>query len=189
MLGSLLGAAMLVAGPLGFGAAGSRAQAQAPTRAQVPIQAQTPAQAPAVGGSTLPLPRFVTLRAGEANLRTGPGVQYPVEWVYRRKNIPLEVIAEFETWRKVRDWQGAQGWLHQSMLESKRTAVVTGLTRSLRAKMDANSPVVAEVDVDAVGRVIKCPDGTGWCKLLFNRHEGWLRRVEIWGVYPDEEVR
>ncbi len=141
------------------------------------------------GASGLPLPRFVSLRADEANLRTGPGVQYPVEWVYKRKSIPLEVIAEFETWRKVRDWQGAQGWMHQSMLDARRNAVVTGLTRSVRAKMDANSRIVAEVDPDVVGHVIECPDGTGWCKLKFDDVEGWLRRVEIWGVYSDEVIR
>ncbi len=148
-----------------------------------------PAQGAMPSGSGLPLPRFVTLRANEANLRTGPGVQYPVEWVYRRKEIPLEVIAEFETWRKVRDWQGAQGWMHQSMLESKRTAVITGLTRSLRARMDANSNVVAEIDVDVVGRIVECPQAAGWCRLSFGNHDGWLRRAEIWGVYPDEAVR
>ena len=148
-----------------------------------------PAPAATPNSSGLPLPRFVTLRADEANLRTGPGVQYPVEWVYQRKEIPLEVIAEFETWRKVRDWQGAQGWMHQSMLESKRTAVITGLTRSLRAKMDANSAVVAEIDVDVVGRIVECPQGAGWCRLSFGNHDGWLRRAEIGGVYPDEAVR
>ncbi|MDP7625068.1 MAG: SH3 domain-containing protein, partial [Rhodospirillales bacterium] len=66
-----------------------------------------------------PLPRFVSLRADEVNLRTGPGVRYPVDWVYQRKNLPVEVIAEFGTWRKVRDVQGSQGWIHQSLLSSR----------------------------------------------------------------------
>ncbi|MDP6882831.1 MAG: SH3 domain-containing protein, partial [Rhodospirillales bacterium] len=71
-------------------------------------------------GTGLPLPRFVNLRANEANMRTGPGVQYPVEWVFVRPDLPLEVIAEYRTWRKVRDWQGTQGWMHQSMLDSRK---------------------------------------------------------------------
>ena len=74
--------------------------------------------------SGLPLPRFVSLRADEVNMRTGPGVQYPVEWVYKRQGLPAEIIAEFGTWRKVRDWQGTQGWIHQSMLSGKRNFII-----------------------------------------------------------------
>ena len=75
-----------------------------------PAQAQNLLQ-----GSGLPLPRFVSMRTAEINLRTGPGVQYPIEWVYRRQHLPVEIIAEFRTWRKIRDWQGAQGWVHQGI--------------------------------------------------------------------------
>ena len=67
-------------------------------------------------GTGLALPRFVSLRADEVNLRTGPGVQYPVDWVYLRQHLPVQIIAEFDTWRKIRDWQGTQGWVHQSMV-------------------------------------------------------------------------
>ncbi|HEC14175.1 MAG TPA: hypothetical protein ENI72_00310, partial [Rhodospirillales bacterium] len=80
-------------------------------------------------GSGLPLPRFVSLRVNEVNMRTGPGVQYPIEWVYSRQYLPMEVIAEYSTWRKVRDWQGGQGWVHQSMLGGRRSFIVTGTTR------------------------------------------------------------
>ena len=91
-------------------------------------------QAAANKGTGLPLPRFVSLRAGEVNLRTGPGVQHPVDWVYHRQNLPLEIIAEYGTWRKIRDWQGTQGWVHQSMVGAKRTFIITGGTRTLRRK-------------------------------------------------------
>src|SRR3990167_9515481 len=84
-----------------------------------PALAQEASQAP-LQASGLPLPRFVSLRAEEVNMRAGPGVRYPVDWVYKRKNMPVEVIAEFGTWRKVRDIQGTQGWIHQSMLSSNR---------------------------------------------------------------------
>ena len=78
--------------------------------------------------SGLPLPRFVSLRSDKVHMRTGPGVRYPIDWVYKRQNMPMEVVAEFGTWRKVRDFQGTEGWMHQSMLSNKRTLAVTGQT-------------------------------------------------------------
>ncbi len=139
--------------------------------------------------SGLPLPRFVSLRSQEVNMRTGPGVRYPVDWVYKRRNMPVEVVAEFGTWRKVRDVQGTEGWIHQSMLSSKRTLAVTGQTRTLRQHPDSKSPAVARVEPGAVGEVKFCSDGSGWCQLSFGKHGGWLRRVEFWGVYPSEKIK
>ena len=98
-----------------------------------------PALWAAAKGTGLPLPRFVSLRAGEVNRRTGPGVQYPVDWVYHRQRLPVEIIAEYGTWRKVRDWQGTQGWIHQSMVGAKRTFIVTGDTRTMRREDDSKS--------------------------------------------------
>ena len=138
--------------------------------------------------SGLPLPRFVSLRADEVNMRAGPSVRYPVEWVYKRQNLPVEVIAEFDTWRKVRDPFGGQGWIHRSMLSSSRTAVVTGKVRTLRLRADTRSQPVAHVEPNAVGKLIKCDKGDIWCRVEFNGYDGWLRRKEIWGVYPAEEV-
>lgn len=143
----------------------------------------------AAEGSGLPLPRFVSLRANEANLRAGPGVQYPVEWVYYRSELPVEVIAEYYTWRKVRDWQGSQGWVHQSILSSNRTLIVTGGLRTIRRKADTQSPAVARAEPNVVGRLLECPDGLTWCEVEIEGHKGWLRRVEFWGVYPGEVVK
>ncbi|HKH69397.1 MAG TPA: SH3 domain-containing protein, partial [Reyranella sp.] len=67
-------------------------------------------------GSGLPIPRFASLRSDEVNVRTGPGPRYPIDWVFKRKAMPVEIVAEFENWRKIRDWQGASGWVHQSLL-------------------------------------------------------------------------
>jgi SH3-like domain-containing protein len=78
------------------------------------------------------LPRFVSLRASEVNLRTGPGIRYPIEWVFKRRDLPVEVVDEFESWRRIRDWEGTLGWVHQSMLRGRRTALVTGEPRVLR---------------------------------------------------------
>lgn len=138
------------------------------------------------GTSGLPLPRFVSLRADEVNMRTGPGVQYPVEWVYVRKDLPVEVIAEFETWRKIRDWEGTQGWVHQSMLSGKRTVIIMGDVRLLRAEDDAKSLVNARIEPGVIGRLLDCPNGNGWCQIEIDGYKGWLRHVDFWGAYKNE---
>jgi SH3-like domain-containing protein len=147
----------------------------------------TPVQA--AEGSGLPLPRFVSMRADEANLRAGPGVQYPVEWVYHRAEMPVEIIAEYTTWRKVRDWQGAQGWIHQSILSSARTFIVTGGLRTIRKEPDTKSLAVARVEANVIGKLRACPAELGWCQVEVEGHRGWLRKVDFWGVYPNEALK
>ncbi len=137
-------------------------------------------------GTGLPLPRYVSLRADEINMRTGPGVQYPVEWIFQREGLPVEIIKEYRTWRLVRDWQGTQGWMHQSMLSGRRTFMVTGKARTLRTRDDANSPAAAIMELEAIGELVSCPAGNGWCKVRVNGIDGWLRRVEFWGAYRNE---
>ena len=139
-------------------------------------------------GSGLPLPRFVSLRASEVNMRTGPGVRYPVDWVYKRRQLPVEVIAEFGTWRKVRDGHGIQGWIHQSMLSSHRSLQITGRTRTLRAEAESQSGAVARAEPGVIGQLLECPESIGWCRVKVGRFEGWLPRPEFWGAYPGEAV-
>jgi len=160
-----------------------------PVLAALSLWAASPVVSAAPEGTGLPLPRFVNLRAGEVNMRTGPGVQYPVEWVYQRQNLPVEIVAEHRTWRKVRDWQGTQGWVHQSMLGGRRTFVVTGAVRTLRDKADARSTSVARAEPGVVGRLLECPKDSGWCKVEIEAFQGWLRRVDFWGVNPNEVVK
>ncbi|MHA1597476.1 MAG: SH3 domain-containing protein [Alphaproteobacteria bacterium] len=143
----------------------------------------------AVEDSGLPLPRFVSLRASQVNMRTGPGVQYPVDWVYQRAGLPVEIIAEYRTWRKIRDWQSTQGWVHQSMLSGKRMAIVTGKKRTLRKDPDTKSPGVALIESGAIADLTKCPTGGGWCRLESGNINGWLRKVEFWGAYRDEVLK
>ena len=138
---------------------------------------------------TLPLPRFVSLRNDQVRLRTGPGVQYPIEWIYQRRHLPVEIIAEYRTWRKIRDWQSTQGWVHQGMLSGSRTVIVTGKRRSLRSNADAKSTPVAEIEVDAIADLEKCPSGSGWCLVEAGEISGWLRKVEFWGAYKDEVIQ
>lgn len=145
-----------------------------------------PPVAAQVAGSGLPLPRFVSLRAGEVNLRTGPGVQYPVEWVYRKSGLPLEIIAEYKTWRKVRDWEGAQGWVHQTMLNAKRSFIVTGATRTITTQADLNARPVARMQAGVVGLLLACPSASEFCRVEVDGFEGWLPRTDFWGVIKGE---
>ena len=136
----------------------------------------------------LPLPRYVSLRATVVNMRTGPGIQYPVEWEYRRQFLPIEIIAEYGTWRKVRDWQGAHGWVHSSMLSSRRTFIVTDKVRTVRQGPDARSRGVARLEPGVIGRIQFCPADSIWCQVKVKGRNGWLRQVEFWGVYRHETL-
>ena len=140
----------------------------------------------AVPGRTgLPLPRFVTLRSGEVNLRSGPGTVYPIEWVYRRRGMPVEVIDEFGNWRRIRDWQDTKGWVHRSMLRGRRGALTTGEKRLLRRRPDSEAPGVAWVEPGVVLELLRCQ--SDWCALHVQGFEGWLPRNAFYGLYPDED--
>ncbi len=144
------------------------------------------ARARDVGPSGLPLPRFVTLRANKVNMRTGPGVRYPIEWVYALKGLPLEVIDEFETWRRIRDWQGSEGWVHQSMLSGQRGIMVMGERGLLRRAPASDAPGVARVEAGVIGRLHRCSQG--WCQIVVKGFDGWLPQDRIYGAFPDETV-
>src|SRR5262244_195685 len=146
------------------------------------------AAAQTLGSETkLPLPRFVSLRSSEVNLRTGPGTNYPVDWVFVRRGLPVEIIAEFDVWRKIRDWQGTVGWVHQSMLDGRRTARVTGAERELRSEPAESAAIVARLAPGVIGRLLECD--AAWCRIDVAGYRGWLRRDEFWGTYPDEKVQ
>jgi SH3-like domain-containing protein len=134
----------------------------------------------------LPVPRFVALRVGEVNLRTGPGERYPIEWVLTRKDMPVEIVAEFDVWRKIRDWQGTEGWVHERMVTGRRTVLIKDETRALHREADERSPVVARAEPGVVGRLMECQGE--WCRVECQDVRGWLKRGEIWGVYSDEAV-
>lgn len=145
---------------------------------------------PTLAGETsgLPLPRFVSLRSDEVNLRTGPGVRYPIDWIYARKDLPVEVIAEFEAWRKIRDWQGTEGWVHQSMLTGRRMMVVIGQSHTLRSSDSEASDAVAVIEAGVLGRILQCPRNRDFCRVEIERSQGWLKRDEMWGVYKSEWI-
>jgi len=138
------------------------------------------------GDSGLPIPRFVTLRSDKINVRAGPGAQYPVEWVFERKGMPVEVIAEHDNYRKVRDIEGTVGWVHQNLLSSRRGIIVSGAIRALRREPSDGSPALARLEPDVIGLLLECH--AAWCRVEVNGYRGWLKRTEFWGVYPDEKV-
>ena len=135
---------------------------------------------------TLPVPRFVALRSDEVNLRTGPGEQYPIDWVLTRKNMPVEIILEFKNWRKIRDADGTEGWVNERMVAGKRTVLVRGQVRQLHESPSAESGVVARAEPGVVAALLTCEKA--WCRVEASGIRGWLKRDEIWGVYPDEVV-
>ncbi len=148
--------------------------------------AETKRETERPGRTGLPLPRFVSLRANEVNLRTGPGVRYPIDWVYRRRNLPVEIIDEHETWRRIRDWEGTIGWVHQSMLQGARRAMVTGEQRTLRKLPERSADPVARVEPGVIARLEACEGG--WCEVSVEGLSGWLERHKFYGVYPREKV-
>lgn len=138
--------------------------------------------------SGLPLPRFVSLRSDQVNLRTGPGVRYPVEWVYLKRDMPIEIIAEFDNWRKVRDWEGSEGWIHQTMLSGRRTIRVTGIKRTLYNKESKNASATAHVESGVIGKLLQCPKRSAYCRVEIDEYKGWLKRGEFWGIYAGEHL-
>lgn len=134
----------------------------------------------------LPLPRFASLRATKVYMRTGPGFRYPVEWVYTFRGMPVEIVAEFNHWRKVRDWQGSEGWVHSSMLSGQRTGIVMGGIQPLRSDPKPDAPMVARVEEKVLAKILEC---TGkWCRIDAAGMRGWIRRAHLWGVYPNETL-
>ena len=137
-----------------------------------------------VGIIGLPLPRFVSLAADEVNLRTGPGFRYPIAWVFVREAMPVEVVGEFEDWRRVRDHDGAEGWVHKAMLSGERTILVTGGERALRREPRDDSPLVARAEAGVQGQLRLCR--ADWCEVVLADHRGWMPRGHLWGVYGTE---
>lgn len=136
--------------------------------------------------SGLPIPRFVTLRADKVNVRAGPGTGYPIEWVLERRGMPVEVVQEKDFWRKVRDIQGTEGWVHQALLSPRRGAIIKGAVRTLRREPREDSPAVARAEPDVIGQLLQCKDA--WCRIEVSGLRGWLKRTEFWGVYPNEKI-
>ena len=140
--------------------------------------------------SGLPIPRYVSLKSDHVNVRAGPTKDNDVAWVYTRSGLPVEITAEFENWRRVRDSEGAEGWVYHSLLSGRRTAVVTMKKKddlaSIYDRPDATSAVAARLQVGVVAQVKKCTNN--WCRVIGNGFDGWIEQQRLWGVYADEKV-
>jgi SH3-like domain-containing protein len=130
---------------------------------------------------------FMSLDSSEVNMRRGPGQQYPIDWVYKRRKLPVEVVGSFDVWRKVRDHQGTEGWVLASLLSPSRTAMVINETRVLYTEPDANGRKLWRVEPGVVADIVVCQEA--WCQLAIEGQTGWILRQYLWGVYADEPVR
>lgn len=168
------------------------------TIAMVSTIGATLAFAPAVqaankGPSGLPLPRYVSLKASRVNMRVGPGRDYKVDWMFTKRGLPLEILQEFDNWRKVRDPEGSEGWILQSLLSGERTAIVAPWKRDdadklikLKRTPTQETSTVARLEAGVVAKVDECSDG--WCKMSVKGVEGYVEQASLWGVYPDENL-
>jgi SH3-like domain-containing protein len=134
-----------------------------------------------------PVPRFVTLRSDKVNVRTGPGEQYPIDWVFTRKDMPVEIVAEFNHWHRIRDVEGTEGWVQERMVTGKRAVIVRGQQRVLRERPSGDAAAIARAEPGVIARLVECQPG--WCRVEAGGVSGWLKREEIWGVYPGEVVQ
>lgn len=153
---------------------------------------QTPAYAQTreTGSTGLPVPRFVSLKSDEINVRVGPSRQHAIAWIFRKAGLPVEVTQEFETWRRIRDADGEEGWIFHSLLSGKRTAIIApweteSLTDIYRSAAET-SGVVAQAEPKVVVSLQSCEDD--WCEIIADETRGFVRKNALWGVYPDEDL-
>lgn len=176
-------------------AAGAAVGAAATAKPVEPAPAPSPPaeRAPTTGSVTsLPLPRFAALRSDEVNMRSGPGTRFPIEWTYQRRELPVEIVREFELWRRIRDPEGTEGWVHQSTLMGRRSFIVRGAPGTevmLRRRAEDQAQPVARLRPGVVGRVRACEANNPWCEAQIGEHRGYIKRADIWGVGPTEEVK
>lgn len=166
------------------------------------LAAAPPSGQPEVGlgpVTKLPLPRYASLKTDRVNLREGPSKDHRTLWVFQRAGLPIEIVAEFETWRRIRDSEGTEGWVLHSLLSGRRTSIVTAgksgdkaTAIPLHAKADDRSEEEARLQAGVIGSVKSCT-GT-WCRVIValpqkgGDIDGYIRQDRLWGVYPNERV-
>ena len=137
-----------------------------------------------IRGSNLEIPRFVTLKSNKVNMRAGPGKEYPIQWEYQRKGLPLKVVGEFDVWRKVTDHEGTTGWMHVRTLSVKRMVLITDTTVKIHRRANEDSAVVAVAEKGVISELESCRGG--WCKIKAGELSGWLYRKSLWGLLEGE---
>jgi len=158
--------------------------------AALPLSARAAGDLTTGSVSGLPVPRFVSLKSDKVNVRGGPNQDQEVRWVYTRAGMPVEITAEFENWRRIRDWEGAEGWVYHSLLSGKRSAVVVPNLKDelvpLYESADMKSAVVAKLQGGVQGALQSCSGS--WCEFRGKGFDGWIRQDRLWGAYPNEKV-
>ena len=134
--------------------------------------------------SGLPVPRYVSLKFDEVNVRVGPGKRYPIDYVYKRVHLPVQIVEEFAHWRKIADYEGSSGWVHKGAVDGKRTAMIMGKTQNLYDEPDATSAVVLHAQAHVIGDLKRCE--ADWCQLEISGRKGWILKADIWGVGREE---
>jgi SH3-like domain-containing protein len=139
----------------------------------------------------LPLPRFASLKTDRVNLREGPSKDHATKWVYERAGLPVEITAEFEIWRRVRDSEGIDGWVLHSLLSGRRTGLVTpnkkGENAKLYARASTSADLAATLQSGVIVNIRNC-DGA-WCLVDGDGFKGYIEQEKLWGVYPDEKIQ
>ena len=134
--------------------------------------------------SGLPVPRFASLKSDEINMRVGPGKRYPIKWVYQRENLPVQIVEEFAHWRKIRDHEGASGWVHKGLISGARSVVIMENKQNVYDTPDATARIAFRAKSGVIAHTDEClPD---WCHIKVKQHEGWIRKSDIWGVSREE---
>ncbi len=140
--------------------------------------------------SKLPVPRFVSLKTTRINVRRGPGKKYAIQWVFNRRGLPVEIIAEFENWRRVRDSDGEEGWVFHSLLSGARMVTISPWTKTGRVELSEKpshlSKITAFMEPGVMARVNRCSGS--WCSVVADKYDGWVAQNTLWGVYPGEIV-
>src|SRR5258707_15315798 len=140
--------------------------------------------------SGLPMPRFVSLKPDRVNVRGGPTRDHEVTFVYTRAGLPVEITAESDNWRRIRDWEGSEGWVYHSLLSGRRTAVVAPKDKkelvSLYDKADLGGAITARLQPGVQASVKRC--NGSWCQITDAGFDGWVVQERLWGVYPNEKV-
>lgn len=137
--------------------------------------------------TTFPLPRFASISQGKAYVRTGPGKKYPIKWIIEKPGMPVEIILEFDAWRKIRDQEGQEGWVFKSLLSGERTGYITGdsaVTLMKSKDFHTNPHPLAKLEPQLLIQISRCQNDV--CEVTAQGFKGWLERKSIWGVYADE---
>ncbi|MBN8871492.1 MAG: hypothetical protein J0H67_01530 [Rhodospirillales bacterium] len=177
--------------PAAAPAAATKPEAPAAVPVPVPAAPAEPAPAKPVEAEKpgkLPVPRFAALRFDEVNMRVGPGPRYPIAWVYKRRDLPVEIEREFDIWRLIRDPDGVRGWVGSASLTGRRTFIVTGAEATLHRDANDTSAAVAILQPGVIGRIRYCAAEAAWCQVQTGEYRGYLKRTQFWGIKPGEAV-